>query len=267
MGEVYLAEDRRLGRRVALKFLASHIDTDGEGRERLVREAQAAAVLRSPHIAVTYDLVEHEGSLFIVMEYVEGELVSSRIARGPLPIAESLDIALQLVDALDEAHSKGIIHRDIKSANLIVTARHLVKVLDFGLAKFLRTPTVDEVRTLAGTTMPGIVLGTLNYMAPEQLSGSAVDARADLFSAGVVLYEMLTGRLPFTGATITEIADRILHHEPDAIARYNYGVSDDVDMIVRKALQKRAEFRYQTARDFYIDLLNARRRMPSGDTP
>jgi non-specific serine/threonine protein kinase len=266
MGEVYLAEDTRLGRRVALKFLASHVDTDGEARDRLVREAQAAALLRSPHIAVTYDLVEHEGSLFIVMEYVEGELVSDRIARGPLPIADSLDIALQLSDALDEAHRNGIIHRDIKSANVMITSRHLVKVLDFGLAKFLRRPKHDDVRTLAGTTMPGLVLGTLNYMAPEQLSGAPVDQRADLFSAGVVLYEMLAARLPFTGSTLAEIADRILNHEPDAIARYNYGVSEDVEIILRKALQKRPDFRYQTARDFYIDLLNARRRVASGDS-
>ena len=141
MGEVYLAEDQRLGRRVALKFLASHVDGDGEARERLIREAQAAALLRSPHIAVTYDLAEHDGALFIAMEYVEGELLSTRIARGPLPVVEALDIALQLADALDEAHARGIVHRDIKSANVMITDRQLVKVLDFGLAKFLKTPT------------------------------------------------------------------------------------------------------------------------------
>jgi tetratricopeptide (TPR) repeat protein len=266
MGEVYLAEDTRLGRRVALKFLTAHGDADREARDRLVREAQAAALLQSPHIAVTYDLVEHDGALFIVMEYVEGQLLSDRLARGPLPIGDSLDIALQLSDALDEAHRNGIIHRDIKSANVMITPRQLVKVLDFGLAKFVRTPRPDDIRTLAGNTMPGLVLGTLNYMAPEQLSGAAVDHRADLFSAGVVLYEMLAARLPFSGATLAEIADRILNHEPDAIARYNYGVSEDVEAILRKALQKRPDFRYQTARDFYIDLLNARRRMASGDS-
>ena len=266
MGEVYLAEDQRLGRRVALKFLAAHVDTDQEARDRLIREAQAAALLRSPHIAVTYDLGEYDGALFIAMEYVEGELLSARIARGPLPVADGLDIALQLADALDEAHGRGIVHRDIKSANLMLTERHLVKVLDFGLAKFLQVPGADETRTLAGMTMPGLVLGTLSYMAPEQLSGGAVDNRADLFSSGVVLYEMLAGRLPFTGATMTEIVDRILNHEPDAIARYNYNVAEDVDAILRKALSKRPEFRYQTARDFYIDLLNARRRIAPTDS-
>ena len=266
MGDVYLAEDQRLGRRVALKFLASHVDTDTEARDRLIREAQAAALLRSPHIAVTYDLGEYDGSLFIAMEYVEGELLSARIARGPLPVADGLEIALQLADALDEAHGRGIVHRDIKSANLMLTERHLVKVLDFGLAKFLRAPTADDTRTLAGMTTPGLILGTLSYMAPEQLTGGAVDHRADLFSSGVVLYEMLAGRLPFTGGTMTEIADRILNHEPDAIARYNYNVGEDVDAILRKSLSKRAEFRYQTARDFYIDMLNARRRITPTDS-
>ena len=266
MGEVYLAEDQRLGRRVALKFLASQVNADPEARERLVREAQAAALLRSPHIAVTYDLGEYDGGLFIAMEYVEGELLSSRIARGPLPVADGLDVALQLADALDEAHGRGIVHRDIKSSNLMLTSRHLVKVLDFGLAKFLRAPRPDETRTLAGVTTPGLVMGTLSYMAPEQLSGSNVDQRADLFSSGVVLYEMLAGRLPFHGATMTEVADRILNYEPDAIARYNYNVTEDIDSILRKALNKRPEFRYQTARDFYIDLLNARRRIVQTDS-
>ena len=265
MGEVYLAQDQRLGRRVALKFLAGHVDSDPEARERLIREAQAAALLRSPHIAVTYDLVEHDGSIFIAMEYVEGELLSNRIARGTLPVVEAIDIELQLADALDEAHARGIIHRDIKSANLMLTSRQLVKVLDFGLAKFLQTPTPDQVNTLAGMTMPGLVLGTLNYMAPEQLSGGPIDHRADLFSAGVVLYEMLAARLPFPGNTLAEIADRILNHEPDAIARYNYAVPEDIEAIIRRALQKRPDFRYQTSRDFYLDLLNARRRA-AGDS-
>jgi serine/threonine protein kinase/Tfp pilus assembly protein PilF len=263
MGEVYLAEDQRLGRRVALKFLAASVNGDDEARERLVREAQAAALLRSPHIAVTYDLGEYDGSLFIAMEYVEGELLSQRVAGGPLPISDALDIALQLTDALDEAHTRGIVHRDIKSANVMITDRQLVKVLDFGLAKFVKTPTMQETRTLANVTAPGLVLGTLNYMAPEQLGGGVVDHRADLFSTGVVLYEMLTAKLPFPGQTLAEIADRILHHEPEAIARFNYAVQEDLEGIVRKALQKQPEFRYQTARDFYIDLLTARRKSTS----
>lgn len=265
MGEVYLAEDTRLGRQVALKFLTSADQADPDARARLVREAQAAALLRSPHIAVTYDLVEHGKSIFIAMEYVEGEMLSTRIARGPLPLEDSLDVALQLADALDEAHGHGIVHRDIKSSNVILTPRQLVKVLDFGLAKFLSAPQPDDLRTLANVTMPGAVLGTLSYMSPEQLTGAAIDHRSDLFSAGIVLYEMLAGRLPFTGQTMTDIADRILHQEPDAIARYNYNVSPEIETILRKSLEKKADFRYQSARELYIDLANARRRLSSGD--
>lgn len=265
MGEVYLAEDTRLGRQVALKFLTSADQADPEARARLVREAQAAALLRSPHIAVTYDLVEHGKAIFIAMEYVEGEMLSARIARGPIALADSLDIALQLADALDEAHGHGIVHRDIKSSNLILTPRQLVKVLDFGLAKFVTAPKPDDLRTLANVTMPGAVLGTLSYMSPEQLTGGRIDHRSDLFSAGVVVYEMLAGRLPFMGATMTDIADRILHQEPDALARYNYNVSPEVEAVVRKSLEKNADFRYQSARELYVDLANARRRLSNGE--
>lgn len=258
MGQVYLAEDTRLGRRVALKFLAPALGANPESRARLVREAQVAAQLRSPHIAVAYDLVEHDRGLFIAMEYVEGELLSARIARGPLSAADSLDIAMQVADALDEAHQLGIVHRDIKSANLMITSRQLVKVLDFGLAK--NVPSRDAHVTQASLTMAGMVVGTLNYMPPEQLRGGLVDHRADLFSLGVVLYEMLTGHLPFAGESMADVADRILNREPEAIGRYTYSVPSDVETIVRKALEKDPDFRYQSAREFYVDLANARRR-------
>lgn len=260
MGEVFLAEDTRLGRQVALKFLASADTTDPEARERLVREAQAASVLRSPNVAVTYDLVEDGDAIFIAMEYVEGELVSERVARGALLVPEALEIGMQVADALDEAHAQGIVHRDIKSANVMVTRRQLVKVLDFGLAKFLRRPGGDGGNTM-GVTTPGLVLGTLNYMAPEQLRGEEVDHRADLFSLGAVLYEMLTGRPPFCGGSTAETAERILTHEPDAIARFNYAVPPDVDAVVRKALAKDPAYRYQSARELYLDLHHARERL------
>ena len=259
MGQVYLAEDTRLGRQVALKFLAPSLDMHADARARLVREAQVAARLRSPHIAVAYDLVEHEQGIFIAMEFVEGELLSSRIARGPLTVADSLDIAMQVADALDEAHGLGIVHRDIKSGNLMITARQLVKVLDFGLAKAI--PSRDGFATEASLTMAGMVVGTLNYMPPEQLRGGEVDHRADLFSLGVVLYEMLTSRLPFAGESMAEVADRILNREPEAIGRYSYSVPAEVESIVRKALEKDPAFRYQSAREFYVDLANARRRL------
>jgi len=260
MGEVFLAEDTRLGRQVALKFLTSADAHDSEARSRLVREAQAASLLRSPHVAVTYDLVEHGSDLFIAMEYVEGELLSDRIARGLLPVPEALEIAMQVADALEEAHAQGIVHRDIKSANVMLTRRQLVKVLDFGLAKFLRPAGLDQGATI-GVTMPGVVLGTLHYMAPEQLRGGEVDHRADLFAVGAVLYEMLAGRPPFQAETMADTAHRILTQEPDALARFNYAVPADVEAVVRKALAKDPEFRYQSARELYLDLHHARERI------
>ncbi|MEP7118054.1 MAG: serine/threonine-protein kinase, partial [Acidobacteriota bacterium] len=260
MGEVFLAEDTRLGRQVALKFLTSSDGADPEGRERLVREAQAASILQSPHIAVTYDLVENGADLFIAMEYVEGELLSARLARGTLAVSEALDIAMQVADALDEAHGRGIVHRDIKSANVMITGKQLVKVLDFGLAKFLRRPAGATAKTF-GVTTPGLVLGTLNYMAPEQLRGADVDHRADLFALGAVLYEMLAGRPPFLADTMADTADRILNHEPEALARFNYAVPADVDALVRKALAKDPAFRYQSARELIVDLHHASERL------
>jgi non-specific serine/threonine protein kinase len=260
MGEVYVAEDTRLGRQVALKFLAPAVQRDEESRARLIREARAASMLRSPNIAVTYDLLEHGESLFIAMEYVEGEVLSERIARGPLPVREAVDVAQQVADALDEAHGQNIIHRDIKSANLILARRGLVKVLDFGLAKFDDRARGQEV-TAMQLTSPGLVMGTIAYMAPEQLLGGPVDHRVDLFALGVVLYELLAPRLQFAGETIAEVSDRILRHEPDALARFNYGVPAELETIVRKALQKNAAFRYQSARELYIDLHNLDRRL------
>jgi non-specific serine/threonine protein kinase len=260
MGEVFLAEDTRLGRQVALKFLAAAGEADPEARARLVREAQAASVLRSPHVAVTYDLVEHDDALFIAMEFVEGETLTQRIARGPLDVPEALEIAMQVADALDDAHSRGIVHRDIKSANIMLTGRQLVKVLDFGLAKFVR-PAASESAATMGVTSPGLVLGTLHYMAPEQLRSLEVDHRADLFAVGAVLYEMLTGRPPFAAPTVAASAERILTQEPEAIARYNYAVPADVEAVVRKALEKDPAFRYQSARELYLDLHHARERI------
>lgn len=267
MGDVYLAEDTRLGRHVALKFLAPAAQRDEESRARLVREARAASLLRSPNIAVTYDLVEHGDSLFIAMEYVEGEVLSARIARGPLPIREAVAVASQVADALDEAHAHSIIHRDIKSANLILTRRGLVKVLDFGLAKFEDGPQrLLDAATAAQITSPGLVMGTVAYMAPEQLLGATIDHRVDLFSLGVVLFEMVAGRLPFAGDTLAEVSDRILRHEPEALARFNYASPPELEAIVRKALQKNADFRYQSARELFIDLHNLERRLDAVDS-
>jgi non-specific serine/threonine protein kinase len=274
MGEVYRAEDTRLGRQVALKFLPSSYQYDIERRERFLKEARAASALRSPHVASIYDIGEFEGSSFIVMEYVEGELLSRIVARGPVMVPLALDIAMQVADALDEAHNLGIIHRDIKSSNLILTGRGLVKVLDFGLAKVINEkgpssadpsrPDSDPTFRLGQETVAGMVMGTVSYMSPEQALGRSVDRRSDVFSLGVVLYEMLAAKLPFEGSSPTEIIDKIVHQEPPALARFNYSLPPELERIIRKTLEKNPGFRFQTARELHIDLNNLRRAIDSG---
>jgi serine/threonine protein kinase/tetratricopeptide (TPR) repeat protein len=269
MGEVYRAEDIRLGRLVALKFLPHALKADPESRARLLTEARAASMLRSPNIAVTYDIGEHAGADFIVMEYVEGELLSQRVANGPLPLRETIEVGLQVADALEEAHSRGIIHRDIKSANLMRTDRGLVKVLDFGLAKFVEDRAVDEEVTQQQVTVAGMVLGTVSYMAPEQALGRPVDHRSDLFSLGVVLFELATGRMPFTGGSPTEIIDHILHEVPQPPSRYDAQIPTAFDAVVAHALEKTPSFRYQSAREMQEDLRGIAREMdgaPRGTT-
>ena len=263
MGEVYLAEDTRLGRPVALKFLPASFQYDSERRSRFLQEARAASALRSPNIAAIYDIGEHDGAMFIAMEYVEGEVLSQRIDRRTLPTSDVIDIAMQIADALDEAHALGIIHRDVKSSNLIVTDRGLVKMLDFGLAKMIQAgsalDSTDPTVAIGGQTAVGVVLGTVSYMSPEQALGHELDQRSDIFSHGVVIYEMLTGRLPFEGASATEIIDCLIHKEPIAIARFNYDVPPELERIVRKCMEKDRERRYHSAREVAIDLRNLRR--------
>jgi eukaryotic-like serine/threonine-protein kinase len=263
MGEVYLAEDTRLGRQVALKFLPASYQYDAERRGRFLREARAASALRSPNIAAIYDIGEHDGVMFIAMEYVEGEVLSQRIDSRTLPTNDIIDIAIQIADALDEAHTVGIIHRDVKSSNLIVNERGLVKMLDFGLAKMIpsggSSDSSDPTVALGGQTSIGVVMGTVSYMSPEQALGRDIDQRSDIFSHGVVIYEMLTGRLPFEGASATEIVDSIIHKEPIAIARFNYDVPAELERIVRKCMEKDRERRYYSAREVSTDLRNLRR--------
>ena len=252
MGEVYRADDLRLGRPVALKFLSPSLKSDPESRARLLNEARAASMLRSPNIAVTYDIGESEGADFIAMEYVDGESLAARLARGPLPLREAIQAGIQVADALDEAHSRGIIHRDIKSANLMRTGRGLIKVLDFGLAKIMPQGGLDV--TKPQMTMVGMVIGTVSYMAPEQALGKVVDHRSDLFSFGIVLFELLTGRMPFEGTTSTEIIDHILHQDPPPPSSYTTGIPAALDAVIARALEKSPAFRYQSAREIYTDL-------------
>jgi eukaryotic-like serine/threonine-protein kinase len=257
MGEVYLAEDTRLGRKVALKLLPGSFHYDAERRERFLREARAASALRSPNVTAIYDFGESDGTMFIAMEYVEGELLSKRLERGSLDIDLAIGIATQVCEALDEAHSLGIVHRDIKGSNVIVTVNGLVKVLDFGLAKIVpaQTPSVDDATEPLGIeTAPGVILGTLAFMSPEQARGFEVDGRSDLFSLGVLLYEMLTGRRPFAGDTTGDLMVALLSKEPEPLARISPAIPPEMHWIVSKALRKDRTLRYQTARDFLADL-------------
>ena len=269
MGEVYLAEDTRLGRHVALKVLPSSYAYDPERRERFFSEARAASSLRSGNIAAIYDIGEIDDTSYIVMEYVEGELLSEKIKRGPLPVCDAIDVSMQVADALDEAHGHGIIHRDVKSGNIMLTERGLVKILDFGLAKMSvqnnsGSLEADSTAPLGQETSLGVVVGTVSYMSPEQALGRTIDHRSDIFSLGVVTYEMVTGRLPFIGDSSTEVIDRIVHQEPPAVARFNYSVPHELERIIRKMIEKDPNYRYQTTREIYIDLRNLRRDLDTG---
>jgi serine/threonine protein kinase len=261
MGEVYLAQDRELDRKVAIKFLPESLVADEQARKRLVREAQAAAKLDHPNICAIHEVGEEDGRSFIVMQYVEGETLDIRIKRRPPDLLESLSISSQIADALAEAHARGIIHRDIKPSNIIITSRGQAKVMDFGLAKTV--PSFEAVASEAPTesflSTPGTIIGTVPYMSPEQVKGEHVDARTDIFSFGVVLYEMLSGRQPFTSESKAATASAILTHEPPPLARYSASVPEELQRIVRKCLAKNRELRYQSARDLVIDLRNLER--------
>ncbi|MFN7926749.1 MAG: serine/threonine-protein kinase [Blastocatellia bacterium] len=246
IGEVFLALDTRLERKVALKLLPRDVAANPERLRRFVREAKAASALNHPHVATVYDIGAADGVSFIVMEYVEGQTLAAKISGAPLPI-EVVAIGSQIADALDEAHSKGITHRDLKPANVMLNERGQVKVLDFGLTKISRPPSIESnVSTLKQTT-PGIVMGTVPYMSPEQVLGREVDHRSDIFSLGVVLYEMATGKLPFAGANTVETLDRILHAEPQALTQCNADAPADLERIVRRCLAKELDVRYQAA--------------------
>jgi len=253
MGEVYLAEDTKLGRKVAVKILPGEMATNGDRLRRFIQEARAAAALNHPNIAHIYEIDEDREKNFIVMEFIEGMTLESRIGGTPLSISESVRLGSQIADALDEAHSHGIIHRDIKSANIMLDQRGQIRVLDFGLAKIVQP--LDSEDATAMKTRPGVIMGTASYMSPEQARGQAIDARTDLWSLGVILYEMLSGQLPFTGETVNHIIVAILEKEPSPLDN----VPAELQRIMRKALTKDKEMRYQTARDLLIDLKNLRK--------
>ena len=262
MGVVYEAEDERLPRRVALKFLSDDLAANADAARRLKREAQIISLLSHPHICTIYEIDEHEGRAFIAMERLEGMNLKLYIARKTLETAEILDIALQVTEALDAAHGKGIIHRDIKPGNIFVGDNRQVKVLDFGLARLL--PTGDQTEgVMEGSTFPGRPLGTVNYMAPERILQMPLDPRCDLFSLGVVIYEMATGRLPFTGASPSETVTNILEKDPTPLTTLSPERPAALGGVVNKLVAKRADERYPSARALAEDLVKLMKRKPN----
>src|SRR5262245_25067265 len=262
MGEVYLARDPRLDRTVALKILPGELAANAERMQRFAREARAASALNHPNVATIYDVGESDGIHFIVMEHVEGETIAARIGR-PLTASDVVDIAVQAADALDVAHAKGITHRDIKPANLMLTHRGQVKVLDFGVAKMNRSDegSLNGDWSVEPVTAVGSVLGSGPYMSPEQIAGRDVDSRSDVFSLGVVIYEMATGQLPFSGSTRAEMMDQILHAAPDPMMRLNPDLPPELERITLKCLDKRTDDRYQSARALLTDLWPLKRQL------
>ena len=245
MGVVYKAEDTELKREVAIKFLPHHIAASEEERQRFKVEAQAAAALNHPNITHVYAIEKHDDEMFIVMEYIKGQELKDKIEAGPLSIDDTLNLTIQIANGLQAAHEKGVIHRDIKSANIMLTEKGDVKIMDFGLAKVKGGPKLTKEQS---------TLGTASYMSPEQSRGEEVDHRTDIFSLGILLYEMLTGQLPFKGDYEQAITYSILNEDQESITALRTGIPMELERIVNKCLQKKADARYQHADELLVDL-------------
>ena len=251
MGVVYKAEDTKLDRTVALKFLPSHLNVNDSDKERFLQEAKAAAALNHPNVCVIHDIQEYDQQQFIIMEYVDGKTLRQLVAdNGQLTIDNSIEYGIQIGEALQEAHNKGIVHRDVKSDNIMITAANQAKVMDFGLAK---------LKGSLKLTKSSSTFGTLAYMAPEQIEGREIDARSDIFSFGIVLYEMLTGQLPFKGDYEAALMYAILNEEPEPVEKHLPDISSELLHIMSRSLEKDPNNRYQSMKDMLIDLHRLKR--------
>src|SRR4051812_13141098 len=271
MGMVFAGEDINLGRRVALKFLSAELAGNAQALERFKLEARTASSLNHPNICTIYEVGETDGEYFIAMELIEGEPLDKYLARHRPDLQEMLDLGIQMADALDAAHSQGIVHRDIKPANMLVTSRGQVKILDFGLAKLIADQKREKLAIGATAvtvdehlTSPGSTVGTTAFMSPEQARGKELDARSDLFSFGAVLYQMATARLPFEGETTAVIFDGILNRPPIAPSELNPDIPPKLDEIIRTALEKDRDLRYQSAAEIRAELKRLKRDTTSG---
>jgi serine/threonine protein kinase len=262
MGEVFLAQDTNLDRKVALKFLPEEMQKDDNARVRLLREAKAAASLDHPFICKIFEASEYEGKVFIVMEYIEGKDLRGKLDEGILPLRDSLQVALEIGEALEDAHKKGIVHRDLKPSNIMLTPQGHVKVMDFGLAKYFLTEgegDITETLTKESITEQGAIVGTLAYMSPEQARGEEVDARSDIFSLGIIVYEMTTGRHPFSRSNALETLTSILRDSTPPVNIKPRMMNPVLSPILRKALSKEPENRYQNIKDLIDDIRKLQR--------